>query len=636
MNVAYVGHGYHERTKSTQFLCEFLRRHSRKFDLFADYSLVGGPSIELEPIANAGYDLIVVFQMELVAAWFAKRVPDRLVFIPMYDGARYLEQQFWATFQNSRVLNFSYTLHELLQRLGVPSLRVQYFPDPSIFTRVEFSELHGFFWQRQRDIPWALIKRLAAGTKFASFTLHLAPDPGCGEPYIPDSEEMRAFNVTLSRWYEDRAKFDELMAHCNVYFAPRLYEGIGMSFLEAMARGQCVVASDTPTMSEYLTHGISGLLYDKNDPRALDLSDAAAIGAAGRHKVERGFAQWRKDQCELLPEFFFGGREKAYALLKSISHRDSFNQQDIPNVQVSAPVMRAEGGLRLKGSGGVDRPREPLITVAMVTRNAVETFLPTLESILSQTYPNVEVLVVDGASQDRTQDLIADRTDAIDYWVSESDQGPYDGMNKAARLARGRYILFMNAGDLFASKWALTEATEGISDTNAPDFIIGHHVYVTKDGIEQFHRANDFDDTWRMMREGAYSNKWLSGVPCHQATLTRTELLRDNAYDLSFRIAADHEFMYRMRSKGASFRNCDATLAIYFGGGFSSRNEALLHEEWGLLARAFGDKTKFDRWLHGTPEEVGPAYAPQVLREFASGISKILRTIAQSIRKIVG
>jgi len=41
----------------------------------------------------------------------------------------------------------------------------------------------------------------------------------------------------------------------------------------------------------------------------------------------------------------------------------------------------------------------------------------------------------------------------------------------------------------------------GISDTNAPDFIIGHHVYVTKDGIEQFHRANDFDDTWRMMRK---------------------------------------------------------------------------------------------------------------------------------------
>jgi len=137
---------------------------------------------------------------------------------------------------------------------------------------------------------------------------------------------------------------------------------------------------------EYLTHGISGLLYDKNDPRALDLSDAAAIGAAGRHKVERGFAQWRKDQCELVAGVLFRGREKAYALLKSISHRDSFNQQDIPNVQVSAPVMRAKAPTpqrkwRCRSTQGTAHHRRH--GNSQCRRN----FLPTLESILSQTYP---------------------------------------------------------------------------------------------------------------------------------------------------------------------------------------------------------------------------------------------------------
>jgi hypothetical protein len=502
-------------------------------------------------------------------------------------------------------------------------LKVQYFPDPSIYARVEFSDLHGFFWQRQREVPWSLIKRLAAGTKFASFTLHLAPDPGCGEPFIPDPEDMRAFNITLSHWYEDRAEFDELMANCNIYFASRQYEGIGMSFLEAMARGQCVIAPDTPTMSEYMTHGISGMLYDANDPCTLDLSDAAEIGAAARRNVARGFAHWQKDQDELLPEFFFGGRENAYALLKRISRRAALNRQNPREIRVSEPVMRSEGGLRLKGSEVGDRPKEPLVTVAMVMRNACETFLPTLDSILSQTCRDLEVIVIDGASHDGTRSLIEDRADAIDYWVSEPDQGPYDGMNKAARLARGHYILFMNAGDLFASKWALAEAMEGISETNEPDFIIGHHVYVWLDGIEEFHKANDFDDTWRKMREGTDFSKWLRGVPCHQATLTRTELLRQNAYDLSYRIAADHEFMYRMRSKGASFHHCDATLAIYFRGGFSSQHEALCRKEWRLLARAFGYERRIDLW--------------QLLqREFAPAVSKVFRTIAQGIRKSVG
>jgi glycosyltransferase involved in cell wall biosynthesis len=609
MNIAYIGHGYHEKTKSSQFMIEFLRQHARKVDLFFDYSTIGGAGIDPDAIAQAGYDLIVVWQMEPVAAWFAQRVPDRLVFVPMYDNARHSVAQFWLTFRKSRVLNFSHAWHEFLQPLEVPTLRVQYFPDPSAFSPVDFSAFHGFLWQRGQDIAWPLVKRLSAGTAFASFTLHLALDPGCGESFIPNAEDMQAYNVTLSRWREDHAEIDEILAKSNIYFAPRLYEGIGMSFLEAMARGQCVVASDTPTMSEYMTHGISGLLYDQTNPQALDFSKAVEIGAAARRKVERGFAQWQRDQRELLPEFFFEGREKALAMLKRISLNGPHHCVSAREDRVLTPVSRREGGRRLQGHARADRPNELLVTIAIVTRDACETFAPTLDCILSQTYGNFEVLVVDGASQDDTRALIEDRDETIDYWISEPDQGPYDGMNKAARLAQGRYILFMNAGDLFASERALAEAMEGISETHEPDFVIGHHFYVTKDGIEQFHKANDFESTWRMMREGAYSWPWLSGVPCHQATLTRTALLRDNAYDLSWQIAADHEFMYRMRAKGARFHHCDTTLAIYFGGGFSSQNEALCHLEWWQLARTYGEKSKADLWFGGMHSQISSELA---------------------------
>jgi hypothetical protein len=646
MNIAYIGHSYHEKTKSSQFMIEFLRHHSRKVDVFVDHSLVGGVAVDRELIAEAGYDLIVVWQMERVAEWFAARVPDRLLFIPMYDGARSLGPEFWAAFQNSRVLNFSYALHERVQALGVPSLRVQYFPDPSAFTPVDFSEFRGFLWQRLQSITWPLVKKLSGATTFASFTLHLALDPGAGEPHLPDADDMRAFNVTLSRWYEDRAEFEEVLAKSNIFFAPRCYEGIGMSFLEAMARGQCVVAADAPTMSEYMTHGISGLLYGQNDPHTLDFAKAAEIGAAARRKVERGFAQSQRDQRELLPEFFFNGRENAYALLKRISFGSVRSQKRADETQALAPVAtaevtrakvtRTEGGRRLSGHVVADRPGDPLVTVAVVTRNARATFDATLDSILSQTYANVEVLVVDGQSDDGTLGLVEGRAETIDYWISEPDRGPYDGMNKAAGLARGRYILYMNTGDLFASERAIAEAMEGISETNAPDFIIGHHIYVTNNGVEALHKANDFDDTWRMMREGAYSGKWLTGVPCHQATLTRTQLLRDNAYDLSWRIAADHEFMYRMRAEGARFHHCDATLAIYFGGGFSAQNEALCHEEWWRMACIYGDKSKADLWFRMGTEAAVPNDPPQVSsREIASRIFAAFRAVAQNVRKIV-
>lgn len=630
MNIAYIGHGYHEKTKSSRFMLDFLQQHSHNLDLFADYSMIGGPGIDLEPIVDGNYDLIVVWQMERVAEWLAARVPEKLVFVPMYDGAKDLKRDFWGAFRHSRVLNFSHSLHELLQSCGIPSLKVQYFPDPSAFPRVDFSEFRGFFWQRRSEISWPLIKQLSAGTKFARFTLHMALDPGFADPHIPDSADVEAFNVELSYWSDDRAIIDELLAHANIYFAPRPSEGIGMSFLEAMARGQCVVAADAPTMSEYMTHGVSGLLYDEQLLRSLDFSKAGEIGAAARRKVERGFAQWQADQRDLLPAYLFGGRDEADALLTRHSFRIASPQPSL-DFDTSELAECSEGGRRLKGYKAVDRTDEPLITVAMVTCNASEEFGPTLDSILSQTYPNVEVLVVDGASQDGTRDLIEERADAIDYWVSESDAGPYDGMNKAALLARGRYILFMNAGDLFASKHALAEAMEGISDSNTPDFIIGHHIYVTNDGVEEFHKANDFADTWRMMQEGAYSGKWSRGVPCHQATLTRTTLLCENAYDLSWRVAADHEFMYRMCAKGARFHHSDATLAIYFGGGFSSRNESLCHDEWSRLASIYGDQIKFDLWLRGGSEESNRE--PTFLRKAASGVLATLRTFVQGTQK---
>ncbi|HTV33686.1 MAG TPA: glycosyltransferase, partial [Methylocella sp.] len=432
---------------------------------------------------------------------------------------------------------------------------------------------------------------LCANQEFASFHLHLAMDPDCGDPHIPCSADRTKLILTASQWLEDRKDLEKLVAEANVYFAPRPYEGIGMAFLEAMARGQCVVAPNAPTMSEYMTHGISGLFYDVENPHPLDFCAARKIGANARRTIERGFKRWQYDQSDILPAYLFGEYKNAF-LMGETAHRrpqpSPPRRDGIPMVAGSSTVR--EGGRRITG---YQQQNTRMVTVAIVVRNGAAGFLDTLSSVLAQSYCDKEVIVIDGDSDDGTLDLIRNKSDVLDYWKSERDEGPYDGMNKAADVAIGRYILFMNAGDEFAYPDALAEAMEDIRKID-PDFIIGHHIYVKESSVEELHKASDFACTWSALTEGVISSQWYRDLPCHQATLTRTALLRERRYDTNYHVAADLEFLCRQRAAGARVHNCDVLLAVYFGGGFSSRNEALCHREWIEIVRLYGGRKNAD------------------------------------------
>lgn len=298
--LAYAGHSYHRVTGSTRFLIDLL---ATEYDVttFWNDAWRQGPELEIELILRGGFDAVVVFQDEPIAARLARAGHPNITFFPMYDGSHGLSNDRWEALKQLKIVNFGRTLHERLVQLGLRSHHIQYYPDPAGLPTVDHAQgLSGFFWQRQQDITWRTIRTLLGDAVFSRFTLHCALDPTFGTLVVPPPEDVERYRLRQSDWFPDREAALENLASHNTYFAPRLHEGIGQSFLEAMAMGFLVVAPNRPTMNEYIVSGFNGLLYDPDNPAPLDFSRAADLGRQARRSAELGHAKWLRATDALL------------------------------------------------------------------------------------------------------------------------------------------------------------------------------------------------------------------------------------------------------------------------------------------------------------------------------------------------
>jgi glycosyltransferase involved in cell wall biosynthesis len=302
---AYIDHSFKIKSQSSRFLIDILEKHY-DVEQFWDDSWNNGPRVDLEVIAGKTFDIIVFFQQ-------INYEPDELqmlncediIFIPMYDGAHFFPDSFFQKFQGIKFLNFSKTFHDRLIGLGLSSEYFQYFPNPNNFkvTNLQSTDLSGFFWQRYDLINWGHIMKLIGDFPFKKFHLHLAIDPPGYPVIMPGDEEKSRLNITISEWFKTRDEYYEVLKSTDVFFAPRVYEGIGMSFLEAMAMGKCVVAPDTPTMNEYIAHNVNGFLYNLDNPQPLVFENLEEIRRNARSGVERGYTQWINSSQRLFNYF---------------------------------------------------------------------------------------------------------------------------------------------------------------------------------------------------------------------------------------------------------------------------------------------------------------------------------------------
>ena len=131
--------------------------------------------------------------------------------------------------------------------------------------------------------------------------------------------------------------------------------------------------------------------------------------------------------------------DERFSTTRNIVKRDFFLPSEISG--------RYHGGLRTRGYGKRSELNKPLISVITVVYDAVENLESAIQSVLNQTYDNIEYILIDGGSTDGTLDIIRKYDDVIDYWVSEPDSGVYDAMNKGVGLSQGEYVLFLGSDD---------------------------------------------------------------------------------------------------------------------------------------------------------------------------------------------
>jgi glycosyltransferase involved in cell wall biosynthesis len=133
-------------------------------------------------------------------------------------------------------------------------------------------------------------------------------------------------------------------------------------------------------------------------------------------------------------------------------------------------MTQLEGGYRINGVLKKKNALLPSVSVLTVVFNSEEFIERTILSVLSQTYPNIEHIILDGASNDNTLTIIKKYNDKVGYWKSEKDSGIYDAMNKVQELSSADYIMFLNSGDEFNDVDVLTNV---FSNTTNADLYYG-------------------------------------------------------------------------------------------------------------------------------------------------------------------
>ncbi len=213
------------------------------------------------------------------------------------------------------------------------------------------------------------------------------------------------------------------------------------------------------------------------------------------------------------------------------------------------------------------------ISIVTITFNSEEYLEQTIQSVVAQTYPNIEYIVIDGGSTDGTLDIIRRYERHIDRWISEPDDGIADAMNKGISHATGDFLYFLHSDDYLGSNSAISEACQHLNDL---DDVFLFSIYLEKDGKRNLHRPRGFN-VWLNFKTGVF----------HQSAICSKRLFETlGLFDTDFRIGMDYDFFLRAYKQGIDAITFDLSLGTMRLTGVSSQTD------WPSLRRRFAEERR--------------------------------------------
>lgn len=221
---------------------------------------------------------------------------------------------------------------------------------------------------------------------------------------------------------------------------------------------------------------------------------------------------------------------------------------------------------------------QPKLSVITIVYNNVKDIERTMLSVLNQTYPNIEYILIDGDSKDGTKDIIYKYKSRLAQFISEPDKGIYDAMNKGLALATGDYVLFMNSGDEI---YAPVTVAEVFDSAASADIYYGETEMFNERweslGQRRHHSPENFD--WQSFKYGMSIS--------HQAIYVKRSLAEP--FNLEYKYSSDIDWIIRAAKNASSIVNTHSYVAKYLVGGVSKKKHlASLKERFRIFTKYYG------------------------------------------------
>ncbi len=292
----FIDHQFHTKTLSSQFLLSILEDEFDVDICMVDRS-IQHDSVDLKKLKGNRYDILICWQIMPDITELKKYFSfNKGVLFPMADDVPRIHRlEKWFSFRDFKIISFSKQLADKLASTGFHVHYLQYFPKP-LATKATGSLTKAFFWSRSKDLTIKKVLNVFNDSGLDSMHIHLACDPQHHDEIPTETSNL---SISSSHWFEKKDDLMHTIKEAAVYIAPRKKEGIGMSFLEAMAMGRCVVAYNDTTMNEYIIHGSTGILFEENASVSLSEQQIQDIQNQTLEYMHTGYKKWSKDKLQI-------------------------------------------------------------------------------------------------------------------------------------------------------------------------------------------------------------------------------------------------------------------------------------------------------------------------------------------------